>query len=75
MNTIHTHRAASTVLGSLFALTVLALVPAPAQAMRIPSDPDLFVPAPTSLSHLVTDGHASNVRAALQDLSNDRAGK
>jgi hypothetical protein len=75
MNTIHPHRTATSVLSGLFALTVLALVPAPTQAMRIPSDPDLFVPTPMSLSRLVTDGHASNVRAGLQDLWSDRAGK
>jgi hypothetical protein len=75
MNTIHHHRTATSVLSALFALTVLALVPAPAQATRIPSDPDTFVPTPTALSHLVTDGHASNVRTALQDLWSDRAGK
>jgi len=76
MNTIHIHhRTATTVLSGLFALTVLALVPAPANAVLMPSDPDTFVPTPTALSHLVTDGHASNVRAALQDLWSDQAGK
>lgn len=75
MFTIHTHRIATTVLAGLFGLTVLALVPAPAQASRIPADPITFVPTPTSLSQLVSDGHASNVRAALQDLWSDQAGK
>jgi hypothetical protein len=76
MNTIHTqHRTATTVLSGLFALTVLALVPAPANALRMPSDPDTFVPTPTALSQLVTDGHASNVRAAIEGLWSDQAGK
>ena len=77
MNNIHSHhRTTITVLSGLFALTMLAMVPAPALATRIPADPVVtFVPTPAALSHLVTDGHASNVRAALQDLWSDQAGK
>jgi hypothetical protein len=76
MFTTHTHhRTATTVHSGLFALTVLALVPAPANAVLMPSDPDTFVPTPAALSHLVTDGHASNVRSAIQDLWSDQAGK
>jgi hypothetical protein len=62
-------------LAALFTLTVLALVPSPAQATRIPADPIAFVPTPMALSQLVTDGHASNVRSALDELSADRAGQ
>jgi hypothetical protein len=76
MFTTHTHhRTATTVLSGLFALTVIALVPAQASAALMPADPDTFVPTPTAVSQLVTDGHASNVRAAIQDLWSDQAGK
>jgi hypothetical protein len=69
------HHTATATLAALFTLTVLALVPAPAQASRIPADPMAFVPSPTALSQLVADGHASSVRSALDDLSADRAGQ
>jgi hypothetical protein len=72
--TRRTHTVA-TVLAGLLGVTVLALIPAPAQASRIPADPMAFVPTPTALSQLVTDGHASSVRSALQDLWADRAGR
>jgi hypothetical protein len=76
MFTFHSHhRTATTVVAGLFGLTVLALAPAPAQASRIPADPMAFVPTPTALTQLVTDGHASNVRAALQELWSDQAGR
>jgi hypothetical protein len=75
MYTFHSLRTAATVLSGLFAVTVLALIPAPAQASRIPADPITFVPTPTGLAHLVTDGHASNVRSALAELRADRAGQ
>jgi hypothetical protein len=69
------HRTTSTVVAGIFGLTLLALVPAPAQATRIPADPMAFVPTPTALTQLVSDGHATNVRAALQELQSDRAGQ
>jgi len=76
MFTFHSHhRTATTVLAGIVGLTVLALAPAPAQASRIPADPMAFVPTPTALTQLVTDGHASNVRSALQDLWSDQAGR
>jgi hypothetical protein len=76
MNTIHIHhRITTTVLSGLFAVTVLALVPATAEASRIPADPIMFVPTPVQLSQLVATTHASNVRAALQDHRADVAGK
>ena len=76
MFTFHSrHRAATTVLAGVLGLTVLALAPAPAQASRIPADPMTFVPTPTALAQLVSDGHASNVRSALQDLWSDQAGR
>ena len=75
-NHSNTHRhTAAAVMSGLFALTALALVPAPANASRIPADPVTFVPTPTATSQLVAGGHASNVQAALQDLWSDHAGK
>jgi hypothetical protein len=69
------HRTTSTVVAGIFGLTLLALAPAPADATRIPADPMAFVPTPTALTQLVSDGHATNVRAALQELQSDRAGQ
>jgi hypothetical protein len=69
------HRTASTVVAGIFGLTLLALAPAPADATRIPADPITFVPTPTALAQLVTDGHAANVRAAIQELRSDVAGQ
>jgi hypothetical protein len=71
----HSHRTASTVVAGIFGLTLLALAPAPANATRIPADPITFVPTPTALAQLVTDGHAANVRAAIQELRSDVAGQ
>jgi hypothetical protein len=68
------HRTTTTALAGLFALTVLGLAPAPAQATRIPADPIAFVATPVALVQMTNDAHAANVRAALQELRSDVGG-
>jgi hypothetical protein len=65
------HRFTTTILAGLFGIAAVALVPAAAQASRIPADPVAFVPTPVQLTQMVTNAHASNVWAALQDLRTD----
>lgn len=55
----------------LLALTSLALLPAPAHAIRIPADPVAFVTTPVLLAQLTTSGHAASVWAAIEELRAD----
>jgi hypothetical protein len=74
-NATHTNRTATTIAAGAVALTGLLLVPAPAQASRIPADPITFVATPLALAQMTADAHATNVRSALQDLQSDRSGQ
>jgi len=65
------HRITTTIMAGFFALAAIAFVPAAAQASRIPADPVAFVPTPSSLAQLVTDGHAANVWTAIEELRAD----
>jgi hypothetical protein len=76
MSITHSHRnTTASVLAGLFATTVLVLAASPAHATRIPADPIAFVPTPMAVAHIVNEGHASSIRAALHDLGSDRAGQ
>jgi len=63
------HRIATTIAAGLFTIAAMVLMPAAAQATRIPADPTLTsVPTPSALAHFVSDTHAANVWSAIQDL-------
>jgi hypothetical protein len=74
METTATRRI-TTATATLIGLAAFVLAPSVAQASRIPADPVAFVPTPSSLAQLVTDGHAANVIAALSDHLGDLAGR
>ena len=57
-----------TALTAALGVTVLLLLPSAAEASRLPADPLTTVAAPVAVTQLVTDAHASSVRAAVADL-------